>query len=67
VIAGEDAFLYINVGGEVNAYDCERGSVRAGAREEAKAFDREIRSVRASAREEAKVFDCERGSARAIT
>jgi hypothetical protein len=37
----------------VNAYDCERGSMHAGAREEAKAFDREIRSVHASAREEA--------------
>jgi hypothetical protein len=47
VIAGEDAFLYINAGEEVNAYDCERGSMRAGAREEAKAFDREIRSARA--------------------
>jgi len=46
VITGEDAFLYINAGEEVNAYDCERGSVRAGAREEAKAFDREIRSAR---------------------
>jgi hypothetical protein len=47
VIAGEDAFLYINAGGEVNAYDCERGSVRVGVREEAKVFDREIRSARA--------------------
>jgi hypothetical protein len=46
VIAGEDAFLYINVGEEVNAYDCKRGSVRAGTREEAKAFDRKIRSTR---------------------
>jgi hypothetical protein len=47
VIVGEDAFLYINVGEEVNAYDCKRGSMRAGAREEAKAFDHEIRSARA--------------------
>jgi hypothetical protein len=53
VIAGEDAFLYICVGEEVNVYDCERGSMRAGAREEAKAFDHEIRS----AREEVKAFD----------
>jgi len=49
VIAAEDAFLYINAGEEVNAYDCERGSMRAGAREEAKAFDCEIRSARAIA------------------
>jgi hypothetical protein len=47
VITGEDAFLYISTGEEVNAYDCERGSMRAGMREEAKAFDREIRSARA--------------------
>jgi hypothetical protein len=47
VIMGEDAFLYINAGGEVKAYDCERGSVCVGTREEAKAFDREIRSARA--------------------
>jgi hypothetical protein len=47
----------------VNAYDCERGSVRAGAREEVKAFDREMRS----AREEAKVFDREIRSARALS
>jgi len=26
VIAGEDAFLYISVGEEVNVYHCERGS-----------------------------------------
>jgi len=45
VIAGEDAFLYISVGEEVSVYDCERGSVRAGMREEAKAFDCEIRSA----------------------
>jgi len=45
VIAGEDAFLYISAGEEVSVYDCKRGSVCAGAREEAKAFDREIRSV----------------------
>jgi septum formation inhibitor MinC len=45
---GEDAFLYINAGGEVNVYDCERGSVHAGMREEAKAFDREIRSALSS-------------------
>jgi hypothetical protein len=49
VIVGEDAFLYISAGEEVSVYDCERGSVRAGAREEAKAFDRKIRSVRAIA------------------
>jgi len=45
VITGEDAFLYINAGEEVNAYDCKRGSVCAGAREEVKAFDHEIRSA----------------------
>jgi hypothetical protein len=32
VIAGEDAFLYINTGEEANVYDCKRGSVRASAR-----------------------------------
>jgi hypothetical protein len=44
----------------VNAYDCERGSVRAGMREEVKVFDCEIRSVRASAREEVRALSRDR-------
>jgi hypothetical protein len=45
VIVREDAFLYINAGEEVNAYDCERGSMRVSAREEVKVFDCKIRSM----------------------
>jgi hypothetical protein len=45
VIVGEDVFLYIIMGEEANAYDCERRSAHASAREEANAFDRKIRSA----------------------
>jgi len=53
VITEEDAFLYIIVGEEANAYDCKRRSMRASMREEACAYDCEIRSMCASMREEA--------------
>jgi hypothetical protein len=42
VIVGEDAFLYIIVGEEANAYDCETRSTHASMREEACALLHEL-------------------------
>jgi hypothetical protein len=56
---GEDAFLYIIGGEEVNVYDCKRRSAHVSTREEANAYECKRRSVCVSAREEACMLSCE--------
>jgi hypothetical protein len=55
VIAGEDAFLYINTGEEANVYDCERRSTCTSVREEVNAYECERRSMCTSTREEVRI------------